>query len=76
MKFEFKKVPVPSRAKKSLDKSVTNVRAFKVKCDGNVIGTVVGSDMAGKPGWGYMREDKLYGGFGTRQLAAERLAAS
>lgn len=75
MKFDFKQVALPSRAAKRLPKDVTSPRAYKVKPKGGkVIGMVIGTDLAGKPGWSVWRNGKLSGGHGTRQHAAEALA--
>jgi hypothetical protein len=79
MKFEFKSTKVPSRARKRLPDDVTDPRAYKVRLkpgpgyDGGVIGMVVGSDLAGKPGWSTFDNGVLSGGFGTRQAAAESM---
>lgn len=81
MKFEFKQVQVPTRAAKRLPDEVENPRAYKVRLKREpgeptwpVIGLVIGSDLAGKPGWSTFVDGKLSGGHGTRQAAAEALA--
>lgn len=83
MKFDFKQVKVPPRAAKRLPQEVTNARAYKVRQaagrtgdSGDVLGLVIGSDLAGKPGWSTYYDNVLSGGFGTRQLAAESLVQS
>jgi hypothetical protein len=73
MKFEFKSVPVPKFAKKFLPKGNTNV-AYKVKWEGAVCGVIIGSVGDGGHIWGYCLAGKLYGGYESRQAAAEGLA--
>lgn len=73
MKFDFKKVPVPKFAKKHLPKGNSN-EAFKVKWEGAVCGTVIGSFGDGGEIWGYCLAGKLYGGYESQQAAAEALA--
>lgn len=75
MKFEYKSVPFPKAAKKFMPKGATNT-AFKVRRDKEVVGTVLHSEIQSGEIWGYFREGKVFGGYETRQAAAEGLASS
>lgn len=76
MKFEYKEAKITRqlRRRMTVNPEVSALRAYKVRpTGGEVIGIVAGSDLAGKPGWGFYKNDVFTGGFGTRQQAAEKL---
>lgn len=75
MRFEFKQVPFPKAAKKSMPPQCEK-EAFKVRQDKKVIGTVLHAYADGGELWAYFREGKVFGGYQTRQAAAEGLAES
>jgi hypothetical protein len=76
MEFEYKQVKVPARAAKRLPSETSNPRAYKVRLkagpgyDSSVLGLVIGTDMAGKPGWSTYYDSVLKNGFGSRRDAA------